>query len=295
MSAPLVSVVVVNYNYGRFLPQAIDSVLAQSYPEIELLVVDDGSTDDSLDVVRAYGPRVRLIRQANGGVSAARNHGIRQSRGALVAFLDADDVWTTEKIAKQVARFERKTVGMAACGLGLIDASGRSLGVMPVEPGAPGLEDLALLRAPGVPGAGSSGVVRRSVLDEVGGFDEALSTSADWDLCRRIACRWEIEVVAEPLVLYRQHGSAMHRKVDVQERDMLRAFDSMFRDPAARAIHPLRNRCYGNLYWMLAGSYFHAGSPAKGLKYLFRALAAWPPSAGRLLQAPLRRVAQRLS
>jgi glycosyltransferase involved in cell wall biosynthesis len=295
MSAPLVSVVVANYNYGRFLPQAIESVLSQTYPEIELLVVDDGSTDDSLDVVRAYGSCVRLLAQTNRGVAAARNHGIRQSRGDLVAFLDADDMWTKEKIAKQVPRFERSSVGMAACGLGLIDTSGRSLGVMPVDSRSPGLEDLALLRPPGVPGAGSSGIVRRSVLNEVGGFDEALSTSADWDLCRRIACRWEIEVVAEPLVLYRQHGSAMHRRVDVQERDMLRAFDSMFRDPAAGSVHRLRARCYGNLHWMLAGSYFHAGRPARGLKHLVRALAAWPPTASRLLEAPLRRLAQRFT
>ena len=285
----LVSVLVASYNHGRFLRSAIDSCLQQTHPDTEVVVVDDGSTDESLRVLDRYGPRLKVVRQENRGVSAARNRGVKESRGELVSFLDSDDAWLPDKIARQVTLFDRPSVGMVYCQLRLVDEKGGSLGTMP--PGLSGrvLEELALLRGPGVPAAGSSAMVRRAVLDEVGGFDESLSTSADWDLWRRIACRHEIELVPEPLVLYRQHDRAMHRNVEVFERDMLRAFESMFRDPAAASIHALRKRCYGNLHWMLAGSHLYAGNPLKCAAHLGRALLAWPPSLGRVLGIPLRR------
>ena len=93
MKEPLVSVVIPNYNYGQYLRQAIDSVLAQTYPAIEIIVVDDGSQDKSEAIVRSYGERVRLIAQRNQGVSVARNRGVQESAGEFVAFLDADDAW----------------------------------------------------------------------------------------------------------------------------------------------------------------------------------------------------------
>jgi glycosyltransferase involved in cell wall biosynthesis/SAM-dependent methyltransferase len=289
---PLVSVVITNYNYGRYLPQAIDSVLSQSYPEVELVVVDDGSTDESGDVLARYRGRLRVIRQENRGVSAARNRGVSETRGELVAFLDADDVWLPEKLLRQVEAFRNRLVGMVCCEMRYLDAAGARTGSTSSDLGPDPLRRLALLRGPGVPGAGSTAVVRRSLFERVGLFDERLSTSADWDFCRRVTCRSEIAILPEPLVLYRQHSAAMHRNVAVLERDMLRAFQSMFDDPAAKAIHPLKQRCYGNLYLTLAGSYFHAGDRKRGSTYLLRSIVVWPPSIGRILGTPFRRVAK---
>lgn len=288
------SVVIVNHNYGRFLGEAIASVLDQTSPAFEVIVVDDGSTDESHEVVRSFGSRIRAIRQENRGVSAARNRGIGESRGELVAFLDADDWWLPEKLARQVEWFRRESVGMVYSGLRYVDVCGKVLSTTTSGQRGRVLEDLALLRAPGVPASGSSAVVRRSVLERVGGFDEELSTSADWDMWRRVACHYEIEIVPEPLTVYRQHGSSMHLRVEILERDMLRAFSSMFEDPAALAVHPLRHRCYANLYLMIAGSYFHARSPLKGVEYVARGLARWPPSIGRILWRPLRHLARPL-
>jgi len=292
MTPPVVSVVISNYNYARYLPEAIESVLDQTYPEIEIVVVDDGSTDESHAVLDRYRGRLRAVRQENRGVSAARNRGIAESGGDLVAFLDADDVWLPDKLARQVEMLRDPAVGLVCCELRYVDTEGRAIGTTRSELGGNQLEKLALLRGAGVPGAGSTAVVRRSLLERVGLFDERLSTSADWDLCRRVACASRIGIVPDPLVLYRQHSVAMHRNVDLFERDVLLCFQKMFADPRAAAVHPLERRCYGNLHVTLAGSYFHAGSHRKGFYHLLQALLFWPPAMGRVLRAPFRRWAK---
>ena len=128
MQKGLVSVVIPNYNYARFLPEAIDSVLAQTYGQIEIIVVDDGSTDDSREILDGYGDRVTVIFQQNAGVSAARNNGVSRSRGEYLAFLDADDAWLPAKIERQIAAFRGdEEIGLVHVGMVEIDGSGNSL------------------------------------------------------------------------------------------------------------------------------------------------------------------------
>lgn len=285
----MVSVIIPNYNYAAYLGQAIDSALGQLYPAVEVLVVDDGSTDGSEAVLRGYGDRIRWVRQARVGVSAARNRGIQESRGALIAFLDADDMWKPEKLARQVALLEDPRVGMVFCGIEYVNEVGRRLNVSVTGRSGQALKEIALLRWPGAPGIGSTALIRKACFDRVGGFDPQLSTSADWDLWRRLACHYELAMVHEPLVGYRMHDGSMHRSIEVFERDMLLAFSRAFRDPAAAAVHPLRRRCYGNLYLMLSGSYLQAGRWDKSLAYAARSLLVWPPSLGYLAALPLRR------
>ena len=287
----LVSVIIPNHNYGRYLKAAIESVLGQSYPRHEIIVVDDGSTDESLEVLRSYGDRIKWFQQSRQGVSAARNRGIQESRGEFVAWLDSDDRWHPEKLARQLVAFDRPSVGMVYCGRQLIDGEGRWLQTQQPRHSGWLLKDIALLRWAQAPG-GSTALVRRTCLDRVGGFDPSLSTSADWDFWRRIACAYEIRIVPEPLVSYRQHPSAMHRNVELFERDMLRAFSRMFNDPAAAAIHPLRRQCYSNLYVMVSGAYFHAGRWDRSLAYAWRSLLAWPRNTVALASFPLRRLSR---
>ena len=293
-SLPLVSVVIPNYNYARYLRQAIDSVLGQTYPKVEAIVIDDGSSDQSESVLRTYGDRIRWFRQQRQGVSAARNRGIQESRGELIAFLDADDLWQPEKLAKQAASLQRPSVGMVCCGLQFISPDGQLLGTTVAGQSGQVLKEIALLRWPGSPGLGSTALIRKACVDRVGLFDVGLSTSADWDFWRRLSCAFETEMVREPLVLYRLHRTSMHCNVDVFEHDMLRAFSRAFADPEAAAIHPLRRQCYGNLYVMLSGSYLHAGRWARSLHYAMRSILTWPPSAAYLAAFPVRRIRQRL-
>lgn len=105
MTAPLVSCIVPVFNGERYLAEALDSILAQQYRPIEIVVVDDGSTDGTAALVRSYGDRVRALRQPNAGAPAARNLGLQTARGELIAFLDSDDLWHRDKLARQIARF----------------------------------------------------------------------------------------------------------------------------------------------------------------------------------------------
>lgn len=290
VSTPLISVVIPNYNYGHYLKQAINSALGQSYPHVEVIVVDDGSTDCSEAVLHSYGNQLRCFRQQRQGVSAARNRGIQECRGELVAFLDADDLWHPEKLARQVERLRNPRVGIVFCGIQYINPDGQPLGISVAGLSGQVLKEIALLRWPGAPGIGSTALIRKDCFRQSGCFDTELSTSADWDLWRRIACHYEIDTVDEPLICYRLHGSSMHRNVAAFEHDMRRAFSRTFSDPAATAIHPFRRQCYGNLYLMLSGSYLQAGRWDKCLAYALHSVLMWPPSLGYLAAFPLRRL-----
>lgn len=291
---PLVSVIIPNYNYGRYVAAAIDSVLAQTYRNIEVIVVDDGSTDDSEAVLRRYERRIHIMRQPNRGVSAARNTGIQASRGEFIAFLDADDLWRCEKLDLQLRLFEEPHVGMVHCGVEYIDDNGQSRGSRVSDLRGHVLGRMALMRGAGLVGPGSAAVVRRECLDRVGLFDVELTNAEDWDLCRRIACHYEVEAVPEPLVFYRMHPLGQHRSVAAFQRDMLRAVERMFSDPAAAEVHPLRRRSYGNLYVTLAGSHLYAGDWREAARWALRGVAVWPPCVGYLAAYPARWLRRRM-
>ncbi|MBI3552232.1 MAG: glycosyltransferase family 2 protein [Elusimicrobia bacterium] len=166
---PLVSVVIDNYNYGRFLKQCLDSALGQDYPDSkkEVILVDDGSTDDSLKVAQGFGDRIKLIAQKNTGQAGAFNAGIQAARGEIVMFLDSDDYWDRDKMKVAAACFEDPSVGIVQHPLIDVDAQGRALDT--VLPGWPPRYTLKDFLAGGAALAAASGVaLRRSVLAEVG-------------------------------------------------------------------------------------------------------------------------------
>jgi glycosyltransferase involved in cell wall biosynthesis len=285
-----VTVVIPNYNYERFLPQALDSVFAQTHPRLDVIVVDDGSTDGSDKVLAQYQGRLRWFRQKNQGVSAARNKGIAEGRGQFVAFLDADDFWMPDKLERQLAAFADPRVGLVYTGVRYVDREGATLRDKPAATEGDILADHALMR-PTVLAGGSSALVRKACFERVGVFDARLSTSADWDMWRRIACHFRVAMVSEPLIGYRMHSTAMHRNVPLFERDMLHAFSQMFRDPDARAVWPLRRRAYATLYTMFSGAYLNTRNWKKAVSYGVRSLVQRPDRiALRALGLPVRKV-----
>jgi glycosyltransferase involved in cell wall biosynthesis len=212
---PTVSVIVTSYNYGRFLPEAMDSVLAQTLRDLEVIVIDDGSTDDTAAVTQRYlgDPRIRYHRTDHLGQPKAKNTGIRLTRAGLIAFLDADDAWMPTKLEKQVALFQnRPEVGVVYSRRLMMDEAGRDMPYR--QPTLYRGEVLgAMFRRPFV--CFSSCMVRRSVFDDVGLFDESIPMSIDYDLWMRAAMRYRFDYVDEPLVKYRTgHANLSQRELE---------------------------------------------------------------------------------
>lgn len=290
MSSPTVSVIIPNYDYAHFLRETIDSVLAQTYPKIEIVVVDDGSSDASKDILEGYGDQIQAIFQQNQGVSAARNNGAKMSHGEYVAFLDADDSWLPTKIEKQVKRFEQdEKLGLVHVGVDEVDAEGNSL-LKRLE----GLEgdvadDLLMLKREGVLGGGSGLMVPRRVFDEVGGFDTRLSTSADWDMFYQVSSRYPVGFVPEILLKYRIHNSNMHGNVGVMEHDMKISLQKAF----GKQSTSTSRSSYGTLYKNLAGSYFRAGNYGAFCRTALQSVSYEPHNFLYFVQFPLRRLRTR--
>jgi len=278
-----VSVVVPAFNAGRFLRLALQSVLSQTYSPLECIVVDDGSTDGTGEVARGFGDRVLLLRTERVGVSSARNAGARAGTGAVLAFLDADDMWLPRKLELQMAIVREHTdLGCVYCGLHLIDGEGAFIGKMRPAPGDVALRNTLLLERPYM--SIVTAVVPRHVFEAVGGFDERLSTAADHELACRIAMRWPVRGVDEPLYMWRQHGTGqMHRDPKRTERDALISFETLFSDPALPGpMRELRRRALANLYISVAGGHIGRGEQLPALRCIAKSLVLAP---GRALAA----------
>ncbi len=196
---PRVSVIIPTYNRAWTLRAAVDSVLAQTYRDFELIVVDDGSTDDTAEILQPYGPDITVIRQANAGVSAARNTGIRAAKGAFIAFLDSDDRWLADKLGVQVGFFASHPEAVICQTEETWIRNGKRVNPKKVHQKPSGRifkVSLALcLVSP------SAVMLRKSLFDEIGGFDENLPACEDYDLWLRVSARYPVYLVQPPLII----------------------------------------------------------------------------------------------
>jgi glycosyltransferase involved in cell wall biosynthesis len=205
----LVSVIIPSYNMARFLPHAVESVLAQTYPNLEVQIIDDGSTDDTPEVVRHWegNPRVRVHRQVNGGLSHARNQAVALTRGDFIALLDADDIWEPQKLSRQIPLFRgRPELGVVYSDYSRMDADGKPLPNGPTEMHR-GKISGPLLIENFVPA--STAVVRRACFERCGGFDVALRTGEDYEMWLRLSAHFQFDFVPEATMRYRTGGWQM--------------------------------------------------------------------------------------
>ncbi len=208
-----ISVVIPAYNYARFLTDAVSSALSQTWTPLEVIVVDDGSTDETPELLATItDPRLRVIRQTNAGLSAARNTGIREARHELIAFLDADDRWTPGFLSRVAAKLCELPAefAMAASGWQRITEQGE-LVTQPARTVPPPAVLTArdfILRNRVFP---SAVIARKSAFDECGDFDTTLRSSEDRDMWIRITTRCKAAYIDEPLVHIRRHGSNMSK------------------------------------------------------------------------------------
>ena len=288
-----ISVIIPTYSYGRFLRDAIDSVLAQTVAPLEIIVVDDGSTDDTPEIVASYGDRIRYIRQQNAGVGAARNSGIAAARGEYLAFLDSDDIWLPEKLARELACLEADPgLGLVHCGVEMFDASGTVRISMTGREGWIAHELLRLDREV-IASVGSCPLVPKRVVDEVGGFDESLPPSEDWDFVYRVALRYRIGFVPMVLVRYRLHSAGIHLNVAKMEKGMMAALGKAFASPDP-AVQSLRRSTYGRMHRILAGCYFQKREPRLFLRHMLESFRYDPRNVGYFAAYPLRVVLRAL-
>lgn len=228
---PKVSIIVPTYNRAAFLPAAIESILGQSFQDFEVLVIDDGSTDNTVEVLRTYREKVTYIYQENQWVSAARNTGIEASRGEYLAFLDSDDLFLPDKLEIQVKLLdERPEIGLVASGHEFIDEEGQLLQIPNFQTDRPTITLESILVGGLAPV--HAVLVRRSWVNQVNGFDPKLPYAEDPDLWYRLALEgcpmvWESSVVCQ----YRVHANNATNSPKIHYQYARQALDKAFADP----------------------------------------------------------------
>lgn len=222
MSSALVSVVIPAYNAAAHLRATLESVLAQSHSALEVIVVDDGSTDDTFEILTEFGSKVRVLRQPNAGQAAARNHGARKAAGEFLAFLDSDDLWDGDKIERQVDLLERHPEALAVyCDHRAIDVSGAVIGesgaLRHLRPSGNVLQALLLGSCIVTPGLV---LMRRSAFESSGDFDEhpSMRGHEDYALWLRLAARGPVVYSPQTLVSYRRHSQQATTQADYECR-----------------------------------------------------------------------------
>jgi len=275
--APTVSVIIPTYDRADLIERAVQSVLEQTLNDLECLVVDDGSTDETVSVVNSIDDdRVTVIEHGeNGGAAAARNVGIEMASGEYLAFLDDDDVWRPEKLAKQITLLQSTpdTVGLVYCWMDYHDDDGNI--VTAYRPELRGDIFLDVLDKQRI-GNSSTLVVPASVVNDVGGFDESILRGDDGDFIRRIALEYDVDYVSETLVdAYVDHG---HRRITSQDergarnaihdqKAKLRKFSTEF------AAHPEKRAIVEAL---IASRYVQLGGWRGAAKHFTRAVQSSP-------------------
>lgn len=281
----LVSVVIPTYNREDLIEDALNSVFAQNYRPIEVLVVDDGSTDQTESVVQHWSQqagilsedfRLRYIRQQNAGGNPARNHGIREAKGNYIAFLDSDDTWQAEKLAKQAPLLAETDTGAVYCGVQHMNFDTGSV-LEPAKRTYPQgwLLDEMLVRD--VTAQTSAYIVRRDVFQQVGNFDEKLQARQDWDMWIRIAEKYKIAAVPEVLVNFREHTGQRTASNPQKEIRAYQAIRRKYRSLLCSRPLSCRFRAY-SAYLKRMGRvhYKHKLSKPRAFIYALAAIISWP-------------------
>ena len=264
MGDELITVIITNHNYGRFLTQTIESTLAQIDVASEVIVVDNGSTDNSREIIEGFGQRIRSVFQGDVGQAKGRNAGIANAKGTLFAFLDADDYWEPNKLSKELELISESTQ-FVYCGIRQFDSSsGKS--VRTLVPRFTGDCKEAFVNFPNlaiVPAGESCSLVTRTLIEKVGAFDTSLSGATGRDFFRRCSAATLFAAVPEPLVHYRLHDSNFSKSSKAVMDDTELSYEHLFLDPAWGFALPLKKKCSRMLQW----SFFKTNIKDKKFNY----------------------------
>ncbi len=277
---PIVSVIIPAYNAGATIGETLQSVLQQTLQNIEVIVIDDGSVDDTLaQIATLDSPRVKVFSGPNQGHSSARNRGLRQATGQFVSFIDADDLWTPDKLDRQILALQQNpTAGVAYSWTRCIDVAGQVIYNVPPQRFAGDVWQALLLG--NFLTSGSNILIRRSTVAAVGYFSTRLSKSEDWEYFLRLAQQTHFVVVPAYQILYRKIPGSASSKIDEMECCSLSVLDTALRMVPA-PLRQIRQQSIANIYSYSADSYLRLqrskADLIKAIQRLYRSFRAYPP------------------
>lgn len=265
---PTISVIVPAYNSQNTILETIASIQKQTFTDFELIVINDGSSDRTLELIQTVlDPRLKVASYENGGVSVARNCGISLATGEYITFIDADDLWTPDKLELQLAALhQHPAAGVAYSWTCFMDRQGKFFH-----------DDRPIYFAGNVYAellktnfllSGSNPLIRRTALADVGKFDPTLTHAEEWDLYLRLAAKYDFVVVPKTQIFYRQTAGSASAKIEVMEKDAIRVIDRAFQLAPAQ-LQDLKNQSLANLYRYLAHLYLTkiSGATAAGVAW----------------------------
>jgi len=270
MTMPKVSVIIPAYNRAQLLPRALATVFAQTYKDYEVIVVDDGSTDDSPQVVKQFAGRVKYIRKENGGSASARNRGIEEAQGEYIAFLDSDDTWVPEKLAEQVKVLDaHKNVGIVYARMPIINEKGEQVGIKPA--GISGRTFKELLEYWGdLPT--STVMTRKECFVKAGMFDTALTTMQDIDMWLRISRYYDLyEIENKSLAYYYRHDEQITKSKIRVYQGLVRIYTKILNNYPEAPKQLMLDRIASNQY-TLSREYYREGQYKEAWENLLGAL-----------------------
>jgi glycosyltransferase involved in cell wall biosynthesis len=243
----LVSVVIPAFNSQKTIQETIESVLKQSFSNFELIVINDGSQDITLEILaNIKDSRLKVFSYPNAGVSISRNRGIYQARGEYISFLDSDDLWTSDKLETQLKALQSNPkAGVAYSWTSYIDETGKFL--YPGNQVALNGKVYEQLILHNFIESGSNVLIRREALNQVGGFDESLFGPEDWDLLIRLAAQYDFVVIPIPQILYRMSADSISSSISRQEKGCLKVIEKAF-GQSPESLQHLKKYSIANLY-----------------------------------------------
>lgn len=244
---PKISVIIPTYNSMTYLPKTVGSVLNQTFTDFELLIIDDGSSDDTATwAAQVQDSRVKLISQSNQGAAGARNTGIKQAKGQYIAFLDADDLWSPTKLEQQVQCLDKNlNLGLVHTWIAFIQSNDTPTGRIMTTHGKGNVWEKMVVY--NLVRCGSTAMVRRCCFEEVGYFDQTLKYAEDWDMWIRISARYPFETINEPLVLYREHENNKSKNYEGQLDSFCKILNKAFQSASSEKDY-LKGKAYGRAY-----------------------------------------------
>lgn len=263
-----ISVIIPAYNAERTILETIKSVQEQIFSDFELIVINDGSKDRTEEIVQGIkDDRIKIFAYENGGLATARNRGISHATGEFIAFLDADDLWTPDKLELQLALLKQHPeAGVAyswTCFMDVDKQEKISLFLPSSCDTFAGNVYQRLLLSNFIH-SGSNTLVRREAIESVGGFDPACASSADWDYWLRLSKNWSFEVVPKPQILYRRASGSMSSKVELMRKEGLIALEKAYQ-AAPPELQYLKSHTLANLHHYYASLYVQHSSDPKDI------------------------------